>query len=309
MRVRAPTWDDLGEVLELVSAADTAVVGESEWTEDSLRSEWRELDLERGAWVVELQDRIGAYAAFEDRGGGRLIVEGYVHPDLRGRGLGSKLIEVTEEHARGRIALHPAGERVYLQSAVLVGDECTPNLFSRRGYAPAQYQFRMVAELEAEPRVPAVTGVEIRPYREPEERRAVHAVLEDAFAFGRDDFRRRSFEEWAPRVFEREEFDPTLVRVAVGAGGNIVGASVCGWKEWGDWGWVGTLGVSPAERGRGIGDALLRTAFAEFWRRGERRVALGVGAENASATRLYERAGMRVAHTLVLYEKELRSAG
>jgi ribosomal protein S18 acetylase RimI-like enzyme len=154
-----------------------------------------------------------------------------------------------------------------------------------------------------------VSGLEIRPYREPAERRAVHAVLEDAFAFGRDDFRRREFDEWAPRVFEREGFDPTLVWVAVETEGEIVGASVCGWKEWGDWGWVASLGVLPSRRGRGIGDALLRTAFAEFWRRGERRVALGVAADNASATRLYERAGMRVVYTLVLYEKELRSAG
>jgi mycothiol synthase len=67
--------------------------------------------------------------------------------------------------------------------------------------------------------------------------------------------------------------------------------------------------VVPTQRGRGLGDALLRTAFAEFWRRGERRVALGVAADNPGATRLYERAGMRVAHTIVLYEKELRSAG
>jgi mycothiol synthase len=91
-------------------------------------------------------------------------------------------------------------------------------------------------------------------------------------------------------------------------GDAIGGAAVCGWKEWGDWGWVGTLGVLPSHRGRGLGEALLLTAFAEFWRRGERRVALGVAADNPSATRLYERAGMRVLYTIVLYEKELRAA-
>jgi hypothetical protein len=35
---------------------------------------------------------------------------------------------------------------------------------------------------------------------------------------------------------------------------------------------------------------------------------LGVAAESRAATRLYERAGMRVLYTIVLYEKELRSA-
>jgi ribosomal protein S18 acetylase RimI-like enzyme len=218
------------------------------------------------------------------------------------------LIDVTEEHARGRLEVQPAGERVYLQNAVLVGDACTPNLFAGRGYAPSRYQFRMVAELEEEPRVPAVPGVEIRPFRDPEDRRAVHAVLEDAFAYGRDDFRRSSFEEWAPRALGGQGYESALVWVAA-EGGRIVGANICGWKAFGDWGWIATLGVLPSHRGRGIGDALLRTAFAEFRRRGERRVALSVAAENASATQLYERAGMRVAYTLVLYEKELRSAG
>jgi mycothiol synthase len=308
MRVRAPTWDDLAEVLELVTASDVATTGESDWTEEALRTEWRELDLEHDAWVVEVENRIGACATFEDRGGGRLIVEGYVHPELRGRGLGSALIDVTEDHARGLLPTQPERERVYLQSAVLVGDACTPDLFARRGYEPAEYQFRMVAELETQPSIPRVPGVEIRLYREPAERQAVHAVLDDAFAFDRDDFRRRTFDEWAPRVFGREGFDSTLVWVAVDADGEIVGANVCGWKEWGDWGWVGSLGVLPSRRGQGIGDALLRTAFVEFWNRGERRVALGVAADNASATRLYERAGMRVAYTIVLYEKELRSA-
>jgi mycothiol synthase len=307
LRVRAPNWGDFPEVLALLVASDVAAIGETDWTEDALRTEWRELDLERDAWLVELDGRIGGYATFEDRGGGRLIAEGSVHPELRGRGLGSKLVDVTEEHARGLISRQPADARVYLQNATLVGDDCTPNLFKGRGYAPAQYQFRMLAELDAPPDVPTVPGIEIRLYSDPGERRAVHAVLEDAFAFGRADFRRRTFEQWAPRVFEREDYDPTLVWVAR-EGDEIVGANVCGWKEFGDWGWVGTLGVLPGHRGRGIGDALLRTAFAEFWRRGERRVALGVAAENPSATRLYERAGMRVLYTIVLYEKELRAA-
>lgn len=307
MRVRAPSWSDLPGVLELVAAADVAAIGETDLTEDVLASEWRELDLDQDAWVIELDGRVAAYATFDDRGGGRMIADGYVHPELRGRGLGSKLVEVTEAHARNRIGGKPAGVRMYLQHASLVGDDCTPNLFARRGYEPAQYQFRMLAELTSAPEVPAVAGIEIRLMRDPAERREMHAVLEDAFAFGRDDFRRRAYEEWARYVFGREHFDPTLTWVAT-EDGRMVGANVCGWKEAGDWGWIGTLGVLPSHRGRGIGEALLRTAFAEFWRRGERRVALGVAAYSESATRLYERAGMRRLYTIVLYEKELRAA-
>ena len=59
-------------------------------------------------------------------------------------------------------------------------------------------------------------------------------------------------------------------------------------------GWVGTLGVRAAWRRRGLGEALLRLAFAALHERGLRRAGLGVDAENATgALRLYERVGMR----------------
>jgi ribosomal protein S18 acetylase RimI-like enzyme len=71
-------------------------------------------------------------------------------------------------------------------------------------------------------------------------------------------------------------------------------------------GFVGALGVSPAYRRRGLGLALLRHAFAEFRRRGETKVGLGVDAQNPTgATRLYDRAGMHVHSEDVAYAKEL----
>jgi ribosomal protein S18 acetylase RimI-like enzyme len=56
-------------------------------------------------------------------------------------------------------------------------------------------------------------------------------------------------------------------------------------------------------RGRGLGRALLLTAFAEFHRRGERKVSLGVDASNPSgAVALYESVGMSTHHQAALYE-------
>ena len=72
-------------------------------------------------------------------------------------------------------------------------------------------------------------------------------------------------------------------------------------------GWVATLGVPRPWRKRGIGLALLRHSFNEFYRRGKRKVGLGVDAQSLTgALRLYESAGMHVHQTFDQYEKELR---
>jgi mycothiol synthase len=303
VNVRRPAPADLDDVLALVSAADLAALEETDWTREALAEHWAELDLERNAWLLELDGRPAAYATFEARGG-RLLADGYVHPELRERGLGSELIRLTEERAAE--AMPPEG-RVYLQNATLVGDACTPNLYARHGYEAVRHFYRMVIDLDddlPEPRVPE--GIELRLLREPDEREALYEVLEEPME-DHWEHTRRPYDEWARRVFGREGYDPTLVWVAA-EGGELVAASSCGWKQEGDWGWVGVLGVRRPRRRRGIAEALLLTAFREFRRRGERRVALGVDAQSPTgATRLYERVGMRVFWTAVVYEKELRA--
>jgi len=115
-----------------------------------------------------------------------------------------------------------------------------------------------------------------------------------------------SWDEWDAAWRAREAVDRTLWWVAR-AEGELAGVILASWKRMGDWGFVDTLGVRRPWRRRGVGEALLRTAMLEFWRRGERRVALGVDAESPTgATRLYERVGMRVFWRSVVWEKELR---
>ena len=66
------------------------------------------------------------------------------------------------------------------------------------------------------------------------------------------------------------------------------------------------LGVRPSSRRRGLGLALLRHSFRELRARGVDTVGLCVDASNPTgATRLYERAGMRVMFQADVYSKEL----
>jgi mycothiol synthase len=77
----------------------------------------------------------------------------------------------------------------------------------------------------------------------------------------------------------------------------------------GDMGFIDELSVRRPWRRLGVGMALLRAIFAAFYRRGVTTVGLGVDAANLTgATRLYERAGMRVYSEWDVYEKTLRPA-
>ena len=59
---------------------------------------------------------------------------------------------------------------------------------------------------------------------------------------------------------------------------------------------------------KGLALAILYHLFGEFYRRGIKRVGLGVDADSLTgATRLYEKAGMHTFRQYNAYEKELRS--
>jgi len=99
MNVRRPDATDLEAVLELMRVTDIAVAGDSDWTASELSATWADLDLTRDAWIFELDGRVAGYADFFAKGA-RLNGDGYVHPEFRGRGIGSEILRLTEERAR-----------------------------------------------------------------------------------------------------------------------------------------------------------------------------------------------------------------
>jgi ribosomal protein S18 acetylase RimI-like enzyme len=114
------------------------------------------------------------------------------------------------------------------------------------------------------------------------------------------------FENWLKN--DESLNDPSLWFLAMD-GEETVGYALCAvWDhENRDFGHVSGLGVLRPYRRRGIGLALLRHAFSEYYQRGKRGVSLGVDAENlAGVLNLYKKARMHVHRQFDLYEKELR---
>jgi mycothiol synthase len=294
VKVRSPTEADAPETAELVRAFETQLTGTAEMQTADLLDEWRELDLESQAWLVELDGRLAGYASLHTKR--HTFVDAYVHPDALGCGVGSRLVELAEaEAARRGIDL--------LRNGVLTKDERACDLLEGRGYRIARHFYRMVIELEQPPPAPEwPPGVVLRTF-DPIEAREFHASLEEAFA-NEWDHEPESFDEWKERRLEAHGADPTLW-FAVKDGDEIAAVLVADAARYG-MGWIGAIGVRERWRRRGLGLALLRHGFAELYGRGEHVIGLGVDAENPTgATRLYERAGMHVAWSAALYEKRL----
>jgi mycothiol synthase len=306
--VRAATWDDLSRVGELMLAADLVDWGEVDFSEEFLRDDWTRpgFDLATGTWLVE--DAGGqpvAYAWLLALDAHRQLDGwGVVHPEHRGRGVGTWLMDLVEAKGQEHAALAAPGERVTLSWGTIAPDRAAHELLERRGYLPVRYFWRMAIDLEEPAREDlAPEGVRIRPFELGLDDRPVYEAFEEAFQehYGHVT---RPYEEWRTHRIESEGFDPTLWFLAE-EGGEVAGALAGGVMN-GE-GLVATLGVRRPWRGRGVGHALLMRSFRRFQDRGLSRVTLFVDGQNATgATALYEKAGMRVIRQYDLFQRELR---
>jgi mycothiol synthase len=176
-------------------------------------------------------------------------------------------------------------------------------LVESRGYAFDRYSFRMWIDLSDDPPAPEwPEGISVGIFRRETDERRVYETHQEAFSEERD-FAADPFDDWTQWSY-REPFDPGVWFLAED-GGELAGIALCRPERGGDEsvGWINILGVRKPWRGRGLGRALLLHAFHELHRKGKRRVGLGVDGDNATAIRLYERAGMQPKGTLVWYQK------
>jgi mycothiol synthase len=293
---RRPREDDLANAAAVFAAEEKAVRGHITLGVDELRDWWRLYDLADGSWLVESDaGEPVAFGGMFARGGEFSSWIGVV-PRYNGRGISTELLARAEQRVRELGGDH-------LRAGMLVENTAARELLEALGYQEVRRFYRMQIDFDGQPPQPqGVDGIEIATFR-PEDARGYHEAMNDGFV---DDwgFVPLPFDEWKRLRLEAEDTDTSLWFLARD-GDEIAGVIRCEPNRFGG-GFVGALAVRKPWRGRGIGMALLRRAFAEFHRRGARRVSLGVDAENPSgATRLYERAGMRVVSEDVLFEKAL----
>ena len=306
--VRPAAWDDLGDVARMLRTIDIHDTGHPDMGESELASDWRHpgLVLATDTWLVfDADGNLTAYAWLLPRDGHvRLNGWGAVHPDHRGRGIGTLLLDLSEGRAVEHRAEAPPERDVEIEIGTMAPDHDVRAMLETRGFRSVRQFWRM--EIALEPGMtagPHLDGVAIRSFVRRTDDRAVHAVLTESFE-GQWGFVARPFDEWAAHRLDDPDHDPSVWFVA-NEGDELVGALVGATGRDGV-GWVHTLGVRKAWRGRGVAASLLRHAFVAFSGKGMHAAALGVDSEyETGATRLYSRVGMHVTHHYNSYVKIL----
>jgi mycothiol synthase len=321
--IRPARFEDSSAVIGVFNAHSRQLTGQDEYSEQRLVNEWGMpgFNLESDSRVaISPQGNLVAYFDIWDEGYPHSVLYnwGQVHPDYQGLGIDCYLQEWSEARARQFIPLAPKGSRVAIWNHIPSIDEISKARLEQAGFKLIRHSWRMVIELDGlPPEAQWPQGIRVRTFRRGQDEREVFRVDREAFRdhFG---FMETPFEEEYQRrlhyLENDENFDPSLWFLAVedrkNGDGSIVGIALCRNKESeDDMGWVGSLGVLPEWRRKGIGLALLHHSFQEFYQRGKERVGLGVDAQNLTgATRLYRKAGMHSdpLYEHSLYEKELR---
>jgi mycothiol synthase len=310
LRLRGLTPDDVPSWSRLLADIEGADRTGEHYNEADLHEEMANPDIEIGKDIVGAFDGdrlVGFFLVYPRSatdGYHKVILEGSVHPDRRGRGLGTVLAEAMRRRAlEAHLERHPSLP-VLLTLRGLADNSTQRDLMAAIGMAPGRWSFMMRADLEKELPAPGMVvpeGLEVVRYDA-----SLDSAMRDAHnaAFvDHPNFSPWSEGMWRQWVSDSRSFRPQLSFVVVdGAGDTEVVAylqtaeydayqAATGRRE----AYVAKVGTRREHRGRGLASILLARALSEYREAGYDEASLDVDSENPTgALAIYERAGFEV---------------
>ena len=283
---------DIVAVWELEAAGEAYDDGVVEVDLSDLEAEWSQPDFDTASMSVGVftDHRLVAYAqVFQGR------AEALVHPEHRGREIGSALMRWTWEAARRE-------GRVRVSQTISENEKSAEALLRANGYEYGHTSWILRIELTAPPpRAVLPAGYRLRAYSAGEDDREVFELIDRAFEEWRGlSSESKGFENWAASALHN--VSPGLV-VLIERSKRIVGVAVG--YDYGPKveGWIGEIAVERAHRGKGLGRALLEDCFRRFFALGRRQCGVSTDSRTG-ALGLYEHVGMSVSRTYTRWIKQ-----
>ena len=278
---------DARAVFELMAEQERTDIGVVSIEEADIVSDWARPSHDLGARSVGVFDGDTLVAYAELMGADRADTS--VLPSHRGRGIGTWLAHWLQDLGR-RVGSTVVGMPVPQGSP---GDRLLEDLGYRVRWTSWVLKLPEGATIP-ERELPA--GHVVRTAR-PDELRAAHDVLEDAFLEW-SEREREPFEDFEAATTGRPGFEPWNLRVVVSEGGDdgpeggeVLGVSLVLVSDTGTTGYVDRLAVRRDQRHRGLAQALLVDSFAQARAHGTTTSELSTDSRTG-ALGLYEKVGM-----------------
>jgi mycothiol synthase len=271
---------DSAAVTAVMAAQELADVGEVVIEEADIIADWQRPGYDVSDHTVGIcdGDRLVGYAevAYGDRG------DAAVHPDYRGRGIGTWLAGWMQRKAREK-------------GCTVIGMPVPQGSPGDRLLESLGYRVRWTSWVL---QLPEGAAVPDRPLPEGYTARAAsEADWQSAFTVNEDAFlewsqrERDTFEIWQSQVVRRPGFEPWHLRVVTDPGGEVVATALLQLHDY--QAYVARLATRADQRGRGLAQALLVDAFAEARQHGATRFELSTDSRTGALS-LYQKVGMRV---------------
>ena len=236
----------------------------------------------------------------------RAFLEGRVHPDYRGRGLGSFLLQWMEARACEILSTLPEDRPAMLRVDFYDRSADAVELLEKHGFRLALAEDTMRRGLShVLPALQLPEGMTLVAWST---RRATtfFEVYQEAFR-ERPGFPGWSEDTWRHNLTDYPDFRADLSLLLL-EDTEAVGFTIChaeneGNPQSGGTGWVSQMGVRPAWRKRGLGGALLSEVMRRFQSGGLGWAALEVSTENRRALRVYRRLGFERVKRRTSYQK------
>jgi len=299
---------DVDAALTVVSTCELAGVGWTDATRESVTAQLIGPDALAEAHLIAFEGDapVGLLAAEIDRHGREMFLDAFAigdHAVALQRALLTRGISTASQVAAADpVASAAEVDNPYelspdiwqVVSAAYEQDEAYRDVLVSLGFRPIRRFWRMLQDLSATPpeRPEAPEGVALRIVDGDADRRLMHELFCESFAEHFGSSNDRPFEDWIATVEALPGTDPSRWWIAT-HNGQPVGICLLddSKAEFGE-GYVRTLGVVPAARGRGVATWLLACAAADSAARGRTGLALSVDGENTTgATALYTSVG------------------